>query len=92
MASKYNDRAFIATSKVGISIHQIRMAVLVQKVITIKLYFAKVIPAQYAFVIHTKNPSTNNEKQIYAEVVQGLGETLVGTYQGQAFSFVASKG
>lgn len=57
------------------------MAVLVQKI----------IPADYAFVIHTKNPSSNDSNEIYAEVVVGLGETLVGTYEGQSLSFVYNK-
>ena len=30
-------------------------------------------------------------EEIYVEVVQGLGETLVGNYPGSAFSFVARK-
>ena len=53
------------------------MAVLIQKI----------IPAEYAFVIHTKNPMNNNENEIYAEVVYGMGETLVGSFEGQALSF-----
>ncbi len=32
LASKYNERAYIATKKIGISLDQIRMAVLIQKV------------------------------------------------------------
>ena len=44
-ASKYNERAFISVSKIGVKLEEIRMAVLVQKIIS----------ADYAFVIHTKN-------------------------------------
>ena len=80
-ASKYNERVYIATSKVGISIEDIRMAVLVQKI----------IPAEYAYVIHTKNPSTNDENELFAEMVDGMGETLVGAYEGQSFSFSYNK-
>lgn len=81
-ASKYNERAFIATEKVGIGLDDIRMAVLVQKI----------IPADFAYVIHTKNPSTNDENEVYAEVVAGMGETLVGgTVEGQSFSFTFNK-
>ena len=57
------------------------MAVLVQKI----------IPADYSYVIHTKNPSTNDDNEIYAEVVLGMGETLVGTYEGQSLSFTYNK-
>ena len=67
-ASKFNERAYIATSKVGINLNDIRMAVLCQKI----------IPADYAFVIHTKNPSTNNPNEIFAEICVGMGEALVG--------------
>lgn len=50
-ASKFNERALVATNKLGLSIDQIYMAVLVQRV----------IPADYAYVIHTVNPMTGNE-------------------------------
>jgi alpha-glucan, water dikinase len=47
-ASKFNDRAFYSMRKVGLNFMDLRMAVLVQRV----------VPARYAFVIHTNNPST----------------------------------
>ena len=43
------------------------MAVLIQKM----------IPAEYAGVMFTKNPVTNNSNQIMIESVRGLGEKLV---------------
>lgn len=46
-ASMYNERAMLSMRKVGIDFRDIRMAVLVQRV----------VPAAYAFVIHTTNPS-----------------------------------
>ena len=67
-ASKFNERVYISTNKVGIDLTQIKMSVLIQKI----------IPSAYAFVIHTKNPLNNNNKEIFAEVVNGMGETLVG--------------
>ena len=51
----------------------------------------KIIPSEYAFVIHTKNPSNNNSDEVYAEIVYGMGETLVGSYEGQSFSFIYNK-
>ena len=57
------------------------MAVLIQSV----------VQADYAFVIHTVNPSTGNPNELFAEVVLGLGETLVGNYPGRALSFVCDK-
>lgn len=44
-ASKFNDRAFYSMRKVGLDFMDLRMAVLVQRV----------VPARYAFVIHTVN-------------------------------------
>lgn len=80
-ASKFNVRAFISTQKVGIPIADIRMSVLCQQV----------IPADYAFVLHTKNPTNDNSAELYGELVIGLGETLVGSYEGRALSFVVDK-
>ena len=80
-ASKFNERVFIATNKVGIDLEQIKMSVLIQKI----------IPAEYAYVIHTKNPTNNSNKEIFAEIVSGMGETLVGAYEGQSFSFIFNK-
>jgi alpha-glucan,water dikinase len=50
--------------QIGLSFDDVRMAVLVQRV----------VPAHYAFVIHTRNPSNNDEKEIFCELVRGLGE------------------
>ena len=47
-ASKFNDRAYFSMRKVGLNFMDLRMAVLVQRV----------VPADYAFVIHTTNPSS----------------------------------
>ena len=80
-ASKFNERVFIATNKVGIDLTQIKMSVLIQKI----------IPAEYAYVIHTKNPTNNSKNEIFAEVVCGMGEALVGAYEGQSFSFIYNK-
>ncbi len=52
----------------------------------------RVVPAQYAFVIHTRNPATNDESEIYCELVKGLGEAIVsGTVPGASLAFVAKK-
>jgi alpha-glucan,water dikinase len=57
------------------------MAVLIQQV----------VEADYAFVLHTVNPMTGNRDELYAEVVLGLGETLVGNYPGRALSLIVRK-
>jgi alpha-glucan,water dikinase len=80
-ASKWNERAYFSTRKAKIDHSDLCMAVLVQEI----------IQADYAFVIHTTNPSTEDETEIYAEIVKGLGETLVGAYSGRALSFIAKK-
>lgn len=80
-ASKWNERAYFSTKKVGLDHDYLCMAVLVQEIIS----------ADYAFVIHTTNPSSEDSTEIYAEVVKGLGETLVGAYPGRAMSFIAKK-
>lgn len=80
-ASKWNERAYFSTRKVKLDHDYLCMAVLVQEIIS----------ADYAFVIHTTNPSTGDSSEIYAEVVRGLGETLVGAYPGRALSFTAKK-
>ncbi|XP_071716394.1 alpha-glucan water dikinase, chloroplastic-like isoform X2 [Rutidosis leptorrhynchoides] len=80
-ASKWNERAYFSTRKVRLDHDLLCMAVLVQEIIN----------ADYAFVIHTTNPSSGDESEIYAEVVKGLGETLVGAYPGRALSFISKK-
>ncbi|KAF7829333.1 alpha-glucan water dikinase, chloroplastic [Senna tora] len=79
--SKWNERAYFSTRKVKLDHDNLAMAVLVQEVIN----------ADYAFVIHTTNPSSGDSSEIYAEVVKGLGETLVGAYPGRALSFISKK-
>ena len=81
-ASKYNERAFTSTKRVGLDFDDITMAVLVQKV----------VQAKYAFVIHTTNPMTGDENEIYCELVKGMGESIVsGTVPGSALAFTAKK-
>jgi alpha-glucan,water dikinase len=71
----------LATKKLGVTLHQIFMAVLVQKI----------IPAEYAYVIHTTNPTNSNDQEVYAESCIGLGEALVSDMPGQAFAFSYDK-
>jgi alpha-glucan,water dikinase len=59
-ASQFNERAFLSLRKAGLPHAQLCMAVLVQRV----------VPADYAFVIHTENPSTGNKDEIYIEMVR----------------------
>ncbi len=81
-ASRWNDRAYASRKSRSIPHNNIDMAVLIQRV----------VPAEYAFVIHTHNPFTNDCDELYAEVVLGLGESLVSNYPGRALSFTNRKG
>jgi alpha-glucan,water dikinase len=48
------------------------MAVLVQKIVN----------SEYAYVIHTTNPTNGDESEVYAEACRGLGESLVSDKPG----------
>jgi alpha-glucan,water dikinase len=80
-ASKWNERAFLSREANGVDHDAVMMSVLIQPV----------IEAEYAFVIHTANPATGARDEIHAEMVIGLGETLVANDPGRAFSFRRSK-
>jgi len=81
-ASLFALRPWVSLAKAGRSFHDLNMAVLVQEL----------LPAKYAFVLHTKNPFTNDPHEVYGEVVPGRGETLVGNCPGRALSFSAKQG
>lgn len=80
-ASKWNERATVSRMIQGIAHQDLVMAVLIQEA----------VPADYAFVIHTVHPSTGNQHELFAEMVCGLGETLVGNHPGRALSFTSAK-
>ena len=80
-ASKWNERAYLSREANGIDHAAVVMSVLIQEV----------VEADHAFVIHTTNPFTGAYDELYAEVVLGLGETLVGSYPGRALSFTWNK-
>ena len=80
-ASKWNDRAFLSRRRMGLAHADVSMAVLVQQVVS----------ADYAFVLHTVNPTNGNRDELYAEIVLGLGETLVGNHPGRALRLACNK-
>jgi len=80
-ASKWNERAYLSRRAWSMAEDDLFMAVLIQRV----------VEAEYSFVIHTVNPFTGDASELYAEVVLGLGETLVGNYPGRAMGFTARK-
>lgn len=63
-ASKWSDRAWLSRKAVGVPDHDLFMSVLLQRV----------VPSQYAFVLHTKNPVSGKEGELLGEVVVGMGE------------------
>jgi alpha-glucan,water dikinase len=71
-ASKFNERAFLAVKKIGVTLDQVFMAVLIQKI----------VKAQYAFVVHTTNPTNGEDSEVYVEACRGLGESLVSDMPG----------
>jgi alpha-glucan,water dikinase len=80
-ASIWNTRATLSRKAQGIEHSRLQMAVLVQEV----------VEAEYGFVIHTANPLSGSREELYAEVVLGLGETLVSNHPGGALRLVCSK-
>nr|MBS0021118.1 hypothetical protein [Gammaproteobacteria bacterium] len=80
-ASKWNERAYYSRTALKIAHEDLMLAVLIQQV----------VQAEYAFVIHTVNPLTGATDELFAEVVVGMGETLVGNYPGRALGFICRK-
>jgi alpha-glucan,water dikinase len=71
-ASLWNDRAHSSRSGRGVSREEVRMGVLIQRT----------LPAEYAFVVHTRHPLANDPRSMLVEVVVGLGEMLAGNAPG----------
>jgi phosphoglucan,water dikinase len=66
-SSLWTRRASLSRLEAGIPHDQAHMAVLIQEL----------VDADFAFVLHTVNPVTRDPDALYAEIVVGLGETLV---------------
>lgn len=81
-ASKYNDRAWLSRRTQGVPDGDLFMSVLLQQV----------VPAQYAFVLHTADPLTGERGKLHGEMVVGMGEALVGNFPGRALSFTVDAG
>ena len=79
--SVFNDRAWLSRRTMGIPESSLQMSVLVQEL----------IPATYAFVLHTADPITGDHEAVHGELVLGMGEALVGNYPGRALSFATKR-
>jgi len=76
-ASKWTDRAVSSRKQMSVPDDVLFLAVLVQPV----------VPARYAFVIHTQSPLPNAKKgDQLVEICVGLGESLVSNSPGRALS------
>jgi len=76
-ASKWTDRAVSSRKQMRVPDDVLFLAVLVQPV----------VPAKYAFVIHTQSPLPNaNKGDQLVEICVGLGESLVSNSPGRALS------
>ena len=80
-ASKWNERAYLSRKACGVEEEELCMATLLMEL----------VPAEYSFVLHTANPVTGNQHEVYGEICVGLGEALVGNEPGNALSFTAQK-
>jgi phosphoglucan,water dikinase len=81
-SSLWTERAVLSRREAGIPHPQAHMAVLIQEVVDPDL----------SFVLHTVNPVSRNKREVYAEIVIGLGETLVsGASQGSPYRLTCDK-
>ena len=80
-ASKWTERAYLSRRAGGVVESDLSMAVLLMDL----------VPAEYAFVLHTTNPITGDANEVFGEVVVGLGEALVGNDPGRPLSFLYDK-
>lgn len=57
---------------------------LINKDIAISVIIMEMVDADYAGVVFTSNPKTNNPDEIFISVVKGLGEALVSGYENSS--------
>ncbi len=65
-SSLWTQRAMFSRREAGIPHAQAHMAVLIQEL----------LEPEFSFVLHTVNPFNRHPRQLYAEIVVGLGDTL----------------
>lgn len=69
-ASLWTRRAVLSRAQAGIPHARAHMGVLIQQMI---------VP-DFSFILHTRNPISQNPNEVYAEIAPGLGETLASGY------------
>ena len=81
-SSLWTERAALSRREANIAPEQVHMAVLIQELIDPEL----------SFILHTVHPVTANPREVYAEVVVGLGETLASAAtRGTPYRLVCNK-
>ncbi|KFG62287.1 putative alpha-glucan water dikinase 1 [Toxoplasma gondii RUB] len=50
------------------------------------------MPAHCAFVLHSKNPFSDEKDEMYGELALGLGEAIVGNYAGRSLGWRMKRG
>jgi len=80
-SSLFGLRPWVSLTKAGRSYYELNMAVLIQTI----------LPCSYSFVLHSRNPFADDDSEcvpeMYGELVSGMGEVLVGNYEGRAMSW-----
>ena len=67
--SLWSERAIAARKRAGIPGNKVYMAVVIQQMLC----------SDFSFVMHTVNPISGNENEIYIEIAPGQGEALTDT-------------
>ncbi|OEH76639.1 alpha-glucan water dikinase [Cyclospora cayetanensis] len=80
-ASLFGLRPWVSLTKASRDYCELNMAVLVQEL----------LPVRYSFVLHTKNPFSQDPNELYGEIAPGLGEAIVGNYAGRALGWTQKR-
>jgi phosphoenolpyruvate synthase/pyruvate phosphate dikinase len=81
-SSLWTARAVFSRQQAGIPHDRASMAVLVQELVA----------PDYAFILHTANPINQDPREVYAEIVVGLGELLAsGATRGSPYRATCRK-
>lgn len=81
-ASLWTARAVASRAEAGIPHEHAHMAMLIQQL----------LEPDFSFVLHTVDPVCGNQREVYAEIVVGLGETLVSAARpGTAYRLTCDK-
>ncbi|CDI84941.1 alpha-glucan water dikinase 1, putative [Eimeria praecox] len=51
----------------------------------------ELLPVRYSFVLHTKNPFSQDRNELYGEIAAGLGEVIVGNFAGRALGWTQTR-